>query len=172
MSHNKETVGELFEYAIALEKAAETVYTEFGNMFAHSPEVAAFWRSYADEERGHASYLERIKGKVDGTRLSYQADVTILEKVHSCLRKISSTQLATMRTLQDAFELATELENSETNTIFEFMIMNFTTDELAESHKFLRTQLSSHIAKLENGFPTEYKSRIARQGMLVKENSS
>jgi rubrerythrin len=164
------TVGDLFEYAIALEKAAETLYKELVNRFAHYSDVAAFWRSYAEEEKGHASYLERIKADVDVNRLSRQADNSMLHKVQACLTKASPARLANIKTLEDAYQLASELENSETNAIFEFMIVNFSTDELAQAHKFLRTQLSTHIARLENNFPTPYKNRVARQSALVKEN--
>lgn len=167
MSDNVETVGKLFEYAIALERAVEGLYRELEKMFAHYPEVSLFWKHYADEEKGHAEYLERIKANVDGNRLSRQADDSMLQKVRRCLEEVSPTRLAKIKTLEDAHELATELENSETNAIFEFMIVNFSTDELTQSHKFLRTQLSTHIARLENEFPNPYKSRMARQGALV-----
>lgn len=167
MSDNIETVGKLFEYAIELEKAAESLYRQLETMFSEYPEVALFWRHYADEEKGHASYLERIRQGVDIHRLSRQADSNILQKVRQCLGKVSQSKLENIKTLDDAHQLATELENSETNAIFEFMIINFATDELAKSHQFLRTQLSTHITKLENDFPNPYKSSIARQKVFV-----
>jgi len=68
---------------------------------------------------------------------------------------------------EDAYQLATELENSETNTIFEFMIMNFSTDELSKSQKFLRIQLNKHLAGLETGLPSQYSSSIARRNLTV-----
>ena len=165
MLSNTKTVSELFEYAIALEKAAETLYLELEKMFSHYTEVASFWHRYANEENGHASYLENIKTNVDANRLSNQADEDMLKKVLYCLEQSSISRLVNIKTLDDAYKLAVELENSETNAIFEFMIVNFSTDELAKSHKFLRAQLSTHIARLENDFP--YKSRITRQGILA-----
>ena len=74
MSNSTETVGKLFDYAIELERAAETLYRQLEKMFAHYPEVALFWKHYADEENGHASYLERIRAGVDADRLSRPAD--------------------------------------------------------------------------------------------------
>ena len=162
---NTKTVSELFEYAIALEKAAEALYLELEKMFSHYVEVASFWHSYANEENGHASYLESIKTNVAKNRLSSPSDEAMLKKVLYCLEQASPARLVNIKTLDDAYKLAVELENSETNAIFEFMIVNFSTDELAKSHTFLRTQLSTHIARLENDFP--YKGRIARQGILA-----
>jgi hypothetical protein len=169
MSSSTETVAELFEYAIALERAAETLYKQLEKMFANYPEVALFWKHYADEENGHALYLERIRASADVNRLSQPADGDMIQKVRHCLEKASPTRLADIKTLDDAHQLATELENSETNAIFEFMILNFSTDELAKSHSFLRTQLSTHIARLENDFPNPYKSRTARQNVFARQ---
>lgn len=167
MSNQAETVGKLFEHAIELEKDAEALYKQLERMFSGYPEVALFWKNYANEERGHAEYLERIRQGVDSDRLSRRADGAIFAKVRQCLDKSAQIRLEDIKTLEDAFQLANEIENAETNAIFEFMIVNFSTDELAKSHKFLRAQLSSHIARLENDFPTAYKSRSARQGLLV-----
>ena len=79
----------------------------------------------------------------------------------------SETRLEGIKTLEDAHQLATELENSETNAIFEFMIVNFSTDELAKSHQFLRTQLSTHIARLENDFPIAFRGKAPDKMYLL-----
>lgn len=165
MSNNTETVGNLFEYAIELERAAENLYRKLEEKFSLYPEVALFWNHYADEESGHASYLERIRDGVDTDRLSSQADGVILQKVRQCLDMASNVGLGKIKTLEDAHQLATELENSETNAVFEFMIINFSTDELAKSHQFLRTQLNVHIARLENDFPIEFRGKAIRQNV-------
>lgn len=167
MSNSTETVAKLFEDAIALERAAETLYEKLGGMFANYPEVALFWRHYADEENGHASYLERVRAGVGEGRLVQPANEDMLRKVRDCLEQASPSRLGKVKTLEDAYQLAHELENSETNAIFEFIILNFATDELAKSHSFLRTQLNTHIARLENDFPNLYKSRTARQKVLA-----
>lgn len=165
--NNTDTVADLFEHAITLERGAEDLYRQLEKMFASHAEVAAFWRHYGDEENGHALYLERVRAGVGAGRLAQPADEDMMRKVRDCLELASPARLANIKTLEDAYELATELENSETNAIFEFIILNFSTDELAKSHSFLRTQLNVHIARLENDFPNPYKSRNARQNLLA-----
>jgi len=165
MSNNTETVDKLFEYAIKLENDSEYLYRQLENMFSQYPDVALFWKRYADEEKGHASYLERTRAGVDSDRLSRQADSAILQKVLQHFERSIHSRLDKIKTLEDAFQLATELENSETNIVFEFMIVNFSTDELAKSHQFLRTQLNAHITRLVNDFPNPYKSSTARQNV-------
>ena len=53
------TIDTLFKTAIALERSAETLYRHFAKMFADQPEVSLFWERYANEEKGHASYIEK-----------------------------------------------------------------------------------------------------------------
>lgn len=162
-----DTVARLFEYSIALERAAETLYRQLEKMFAVDPELALFWKRYADEEAGHALYLEHVRADVDASRLAQPADVDMMRKVRHCLKVASPDALRKIKTLEDAYELATELENSETNAIFEFVILSFSTEELAKAHSFLRTQLSAHIARLENDFPKAYRTRTAREQALA-----
>ena len=167
MSNNQETVGKLFEYAIELEKAVETLYRQLGKMFALDHDIEQFWAHFADEERGHAAYLERIRNGVDTERLSEPADEGIIQAVHMCLSTASLKRLNSILNFEDAYQLAVELENSETNSIFEFMIVNFSTDELAKSRKFLRVQLSNHLVGLKTGLPSQYGSSIARRNLIA-----
>ncbi|GEM_PF-398512 len=172
MSGNMETIGELFEYAIALERAAQTLYKQLEKMFSSYPEVSLFWKGYADEEHGHAAYLERIRARMDASRLSQSADATILQKARHSLERMSPDSLAkNIHTLEDAHQLATELESSEVIAVFEFMIENFSSNELEQSH-FLRSQLSNHIARLEIDFPVQYKDKTARQNILALTGDS
>jgi ribosomal protein S7 len=167
--NDAQTVAELFEHAIELEKSLETLYRQFGGIFADHPEVAKFWKHYADEEKGHAAYLERVRDNAQAGRLSEPADEFMLQKVRKCLAEVSPpVQLKEIRTLDDAYQLAVDLENSETNAIFEFIIVNFSTEELAKSHKFLRVQLSEHVAKLTTHFPSQYMSKAVRKNTSAK----
>ncbi len=167
MSNNLETVATLFDYAIQLEKAVETMYRQLGKLFAQDHDVVKFWNHFADEERGHASYLERIRKGVDIKRLSEPADDKMIQDVHMCLNASSPKRLDDIQNFEDAYQLAVELENSETNAIFEFMIENFSADELTKSQKFLKIQLSNHLNGLIKELPSRYGSSIARQNLTA-----
>ncbi len=71
--------------------------------------------------------------------------------------------LKRIQNLDDAYELASELENSETNAIFEFLFMNYYTD--ANTVTFLRSQLREHVTRLADSLPAAYRSRETRQGI-------
>lgn len=167
-----ETVNELFKLAIEVENDTEALYRRFAEMFAHEKEVADFWRKYADEERGHAAFLERTRSKLTTEALSARSNTSVLKSVHKSLKNSVNYGLQTIETLEDAFQLATELENSETNTIFEFMITTFSTDELVKSQDFLRIQLKKHSNMLIDEFPTRFKSRLMRKEVHALETAN
>jgi hypothetical protein len=53
--------------------------------------------------------------------------------------------------LENAYQLVHELENSETNAVFDFLISNFAEDRTTQD--FLRSQLKDRIGKLAFNFP-------------------
>lgn len=169
MNNNVLIVESLFKNAISLEKTAETLYRQYEEMFSHCPEVANFWKNYANEENGHAKFIERIFFEVDKKRLSEPADIGIAYQLQASINRISKINLENIKTLDDAYQLAVEIENTETNAIFEFIFMNFSNEELAKSRNFLRAQLRDHIDKLETNFPIMYKNASFREKCLVKK---
>jgi len=85
----------------------------------------------------------------------------MLRDARKVLQFSVENRLKKIRDLEDAYQLVNELENSETNAIFEFLITNFSSDE--ETQSFLRSQLNDHIAKLTIGFPTRFRSAVRRR---------
>lgn len=158
---NETTVAELFDLAITAEKMTEELYRGFEARFAHHQEVAAFWRQYALEEVGHARWLENLRDRLAPERLSAPADPGALEDVRRALGLSVEKMLESTRNLDDAYELANELEHSETNAIFEFLITAFAQDP--KTRAFLRAQLSEHIVKLTLKFPAAFKSATTRR---------
>lgn len=158
---NKTTVAELFELAIAAEKAAEELYRALEAKFAHHQEVADFWRKYAAEEAGHAQWLERLRRASSPEQLSAPADPLMLKDARKVLQFSIENTLEKTENLEDAYQLVHRLENSEINAIFEFLVTNFSSDE--ETQSFLRSQLHDHITKLTTGFPTRFRSAVRRR---------
>jgi len=166
MSDTK-TTAELFKLAIAAEEAAEELYLGLKAKFAHQPEIADFWREYAREEVGHACWLESVRDKSSPEQLSAPADPSILNDARKLLRFSPQHALEEIKNLEDAYQLANELENSEINVVFEFIITNFSSDESAGS--FLRAQLRDHIARLVTEFPARFTSAASRQAVKALE---
>ncbi len=155
------TVEVLFERAIAAEHAAEALYRGLEAKFAAHEDVVAFWHSYAEDEVGHAKWLERFRDGLTPEELDAPADCIMLDNARRAMEASVDTLLAEVHDLEDAYELVNELENAETNAVFEFMLANFSKDEDAKT--FLRSQLKDHIGKLMIEFPSQFASAAIRR---------
>ena len=164
MSDN--TIAALVELAISLEKSAAEIYRWLELKFAHQQEVVDFWKRYAAEEDMHAQWLERLRDRLGPGKLSAPADPLMLKEARSILQS-SAGKLSRIKNLEDAYQLVNELENSETNAIFEFLISNFSEDE--KTQRFLRAQLREHIARLMIDFPIQFSNASARREIKALE---
>ena len=72
-----------------------------------------------------------------------------------------------VRTLADAYELVNEMEHSEMNVVFEFLISSFPADQ--EVLSFLRAQLSEHVDRLITAFPERFRDPGARLAAKAQE---
>ncbi len=154
------TIAKLIDLAIEAEESAERLYREMARKFAYLDEVADFWRRYADAETGHAQWLRRVRETIDPDRLSAPLDFQVLQEAQRLETTISTT-LQTIDNLEDAYQLAHELEHSEINTVFEVLVTNLAEDE--ETGRFLRAQLREHIALLIDGFPADFRDPVVLQ---------
>ena len=160
---DRQSVRILFEYAIAAEHFARELYREFERRFAADPRVAAFWQRYAAEEMGHARWLEQLLKKLPPETCDAPTDFDRLEAARHVIKVPLAQALAGVETLEDAYQLAHELESSEINTIFEFLLSTFADDPQAT--RFARDQLSDHVARLSTGFPESYTGAPARRAL-------
>lgn len=161
------TTNDLFDLAVTMEKSAEDLYRRFARMFSSEPDVAKFWSRFADEERGHANYLERVRGTLPSEVLAAPGDAAMLEAAQRGLANSVDSIVNHVKNLDDAYQIAVELENAETNAVFDFILVNFPTEELAKSQAFLRVQLGRHVAAIENELPARFKSTMLRREILV-----
>jgi len=158
------TVDELFEAAIALEEQAKALYLELTRRFAHQPEIAAFWRAYAEEEIDHACWLARQKARLGAEVLAEPADPAVLNRARRQMERAVIDAAEQVGTLDDAYELAHELESGETNAILTFLIDQY--ESGPQERAFLRRQLGDHIARLSRTrFPPRYASKASRRAV-------
>ena len=53
------TVSDIFNTAISLEKKAEAFYLDLSNKFSDHPEVSEFWKGMMKDEAQHAQVLQK-----------------------------------------------------------------------------------------------------------------
>jgi rubrerythrin len=161
-----DTIGHLFELSIALEQTAEMFYRGLAARFAHAPEAAAFWKDYADEEAGHARWLEDLRAQLDESKLRQPANAALVDSARRQLKTTPEEALKRITNLEEACQTAIEMENSETNTIFEFLITDYALTN--RSRNFLRAQLHNHADKVTREFPAAFQSRMKRLEVKAK----
>lgn len=162
------TIAHLVDLAIQSERIAETLYRRMGVRFHNHPEVENFWRRYAAEEDGHARWLEKLRERAASEKMIQPADPGILEDARRAISISVDSLVWSIRTLQDAFEIANELEHSEMNAVFEFLISYFTED--SETQTFLRAQLSEHVGRLMIEFPRSVGTGTFRRTITPNED--
>ena len=160
------TVAALFDLAISAEKLAEELYHGLAAKFAHQPVVADFWNRYAEEEAMHALWLTQLRDGLSAEELSAQADPTTLREAQAALRVSVKQVLDQVQDLEDAYQLVNELENAETNAVFDFLITHFSSDDKTQS--FLRAQLTEHVGRLMIDFPTQFKGAAMRRKVMAQ----
>ncbi len=161
------SLAHLIELAIHGERAFETFYKQVAAKFNHHPDIEKFWIDYAAEENQHAHWLEALRDRIAEDVLDSPADPLVLEDAERALITPFANLLLSIRTLQDAFEVANELEHSETNAIIDFLITHFSEDD--QVRDFLRAQLNQHIARLMIEFPRDYGTGSLRRGIQSNE---
>lgn len=161
------TVADLFALAIAAETSAAELYRGLVARFAQYSDVAEFWQRYVTDEITHARWLARLQGNVSVEQLAARADPVMLENARHAAGRSIPALLEQVRTLADAYELVNELEHSEMNVVFEFLISSFPTDQ--EVISFLRAQLSEHTNRLISAFPERFRDSGARLAAIAQE---
>jgi rubrerythrin len=150
---------ELFETAIAAERVAEGIYRQMAIKFSHRPEIAEFWEAYAAAEADHARTLQNLRAGLSPETLENTVDAGMMNAAYRALQ--GGEKKIDIADLQEAYELASELESGETNAVFEFLITHFSEDKKARI--FLRSQLKSHVSQLMLQFPEKFGGASIRK---------
>jgi rubrerythrin len=164
---NPVTVDELFDMSIKAERTAEELYRRLQAKFGPQPDAARFWRDYAAAEAGHALRLEQIRNALSPEQLAAPADAETAAAAQRLLMFPVEKALQGIKDLEDAYQLANELESGETNVVFDFLISHFASDAQAQS--LIRSQLRDHVAKISTGFPARFRSSASRMSVKVTE---
>jgi rubrerythrin len=164
------TVADLFALAIAAETSAAELYRGLVAKFAGYSDVAEFWRRYVTDEIAHARWLERLQGNVSVEQLASRADPVMMENARRAANVSTEKLLADVHNLADAYEIVNDLENSEINAVFDFLVSNFPMNR--EVSSFLRAQLAEHIGRLITAFPERFRDPGVRLETVIQKQEA
>ena len=158
------TVSDLFDLGIALERRAAEIYDRFSSGFSHEPQVQAFWKGMVADEIEHAETLERIRDALPAADLDRRIDAKIWIEAIEIKRFLSGDSIEAIETLEDAYMLAHEIEFSEVNTIFKFLAEKSVPFETRA--EFVLSQITHHQDKITS-FDAKFGSREWRRRIAI-----
>jgi rubrerythrin len=161
----EETIELLFENAIEIEKKAAHIYERLSKLFSHVPGLYDFWGALVEDEKRHATTLQDVQKLLTPEQLLAHPDKKIWDDMASIQRLLSKDLIGAINTLDDAYELAHELEFSEVNAIFQFLAAEFVPS--AERKKQVISEITQHQQKLLD-FSRNFGDRNWRKGINIQ----
>jgi rubrerythrin len=158
------TAGELLELSLGFEENARELYKKWAQLFANTPDVAAFWSEYASDESYHAHLLQDLRLRLSPEQLATRIENELAGDTKRLLAFLQKEQ--NIEDLEQAYHFANMIETSEINPLFETIMSTFESDEKTNSS--LRLQLTEHIGKLTNNFPKRFSRPELRQAIKVQ----
>ena len=164
-----DSVEALLELAITAEQKNMKLYQGLSKKFSNVPAIAYFWQGMVMEEVQHSQELENIRNSLSPNQLSAPADSSTLEKAKEAVGFSVADSLSSIATLDDAYETARNLERSEVNTVFAFIMSEFIPSE--KQKEFIMWQLEHHTQKIVK-FPEIYGDSNLRKKVMAQTLST
>ena len=165
---SEETTESFFRQAIEAENLARDIYVQFAQTFFHVPDVSGFWQDMAYDEAKHAYTLKEIMVSLTAEQLAAPADQKFLGIMMNMISFMNAASQKAVATLDDAYEIAHDLEFSELNYIFKYVTGGFMRQE--EEEQFVASVIDEHQKKLVD-FTEHFGDRNWRKQILARSTT-
>jgi rubrerythrin len=158
----KKTVGALFGAAIAFEKKAEDFYRGLAKKFSGHPAVSSFWKSMMEDEMQHSRTLQEMRDSLRPEQLKSVGDDSSAIQEDELARFSALYDLSKVNNLDEACEMARDIESSEMSTKIQSLVKKFIPSEIRV--EFVISVLENHVSKLREfseSFDPERKKSIS-----------
>lgn len=118
----------ILERSMELEKKQAEIYEGLVKKFSSYKEISEFWADMAKDEKGHYERIVELIERLGPEQLSVEVSDDLYGKVCRGLRELRSERLKDIFDLDDACKLANEVEDYETQAVFEFIQARFKHD--------------------------------------------
>lgn len=143
---NTKTLSDLFECAIINEMKAADIFESFRDAFSFNEDLKEFWEGMHQDEIMHADVLKKIHNDLPSDRLLGKPDEKVCqyaERAYNLILKISEEE---PENLDEAYELAHELEFCELNEVYKILLDNKIDDDKAKD--FIVEEIKNHQNKM------------------------
>ena len=153
----------LLKQTMKLEKMQVMLYKGLAKKFSSSGEISQFWFGMSEDEKGHYERVVRMLNEFKAEQLSVEIDSNLYNAVCKGLNELKPLLLDRIFDLHDAFELAHEVENYETEAVFKFVHARFKNDP----HELdICNSILAHLEKLSS-FSDRFSSADERKRIKV-----
>jgi len=149
---------DLLRNSMELEKIQASIYKGLEAKFSFSKEISQFWSSMAEDEKDHYRRITKMYNQLSPEKLSTEVSDELYDNVCKGLRKLNPARLEDVFNLDDACKLASEVEDYETEAVFNFVHSRF----MRERREEVSTLILAHLDKL-SGFSDKLGSQKERQ---------
>ncbi len=140
------TIEETLETAVRIETRAADLYGVLARRFSHVPGMTGFWEDLRHDELGHANTLRSVRGSLSKEKLASTVEHSITASVNGIMEMMGKDLLGQIKTLDDAYEIANELEFSEINALFKYLTTDIVTT--ASRGEIIVHHIDEHQQKL------------------------
>jgi ATP/maltotriose-dependent transcriptional regulator MalT len=106
----------IYDGFISLEDRSAALYLELSVRFFDNPELSWFWVEMAMQEKQHAGMLQHCREA--GVFATELPDTNQIQRLNALFRRLEARMAEPKLDLNDAFEMALELETSEINDVY------------------------------------------------------
>jgi rubrerythrin len=140
------TLEDVLTTAAKFEKAASDFYKMLGGRFSHIPGLAAFFDDLVKDELKHEQMILSVKNSLPKEKLAGIPPEDLKTSMFSIQKLIKMITEYDIQNLDDAYELAHQLEFSEVNSVLKLIITKLVTTERYD--EFVATRIDEHEEKL------------------------
>lgn len=163
------TIEKLFYAAISIEYAAADLYGKFAKIFSHEANISKFWKKMREDEIRHAGILQTVRKELSPEQLLLSPADEMWENAVKIKRFFSTDLIESIKTLEDAYMLAHEIEFSEVNATFQFLTSNLIPVDKQE--EYIVDNIVEHQQKIVD-FSSNYGGRLWRKSIKSKSYST
>lgn len=143
---NDKTLSDLFECAIVNEMKAADIFANFRDAYSFDDGLAKFWDEMHNDEIMHADVLRKIHNDLSDTVLGEKPDRKVCEYAERAYQLILRISEEIPANLDEAYELAHELEFCELNEVYLILLNNKVGDDRAK--EFIISEIQNHQKKM------------------------
>jgi len=158
---------EIFQSAIEIEKTAGKIYEKIAELFSDFPKIVDFWKGMSKDESDHAKWLLEIKESISEEELSSSPEYELILKVHSIKKLLDECSKKKVDNLDDAYELANDVESSGVNNLFRLFTHKFVSSE--DKKKFTLSKVTQHQLRIMD-FPDNFGDKVLRREIKAEDN--